>query len=402
MRGFTRTLLAIAAFTMMASLPSPVAAQVTGWYPDYDTSWTDATCLYGTIPSYSRPTYSTNLACCKGAYAGQVTGTCLAAIETTKCFDLAWTNTAGTGTATGKLLIDSTLFDSSGYNEYQYTPAAFPYLSVTIAGAGSGNGTFELGLADFFNVIFELSGPTNLDAEIVAQGTLVNFNVAAESFSDAPQETGSNVMVVSEGTGADEFTIATITPCVVEPEYPVIKSDKNCQDAIAKAGAQYFAKRHKALSKCRSDLLNAKPLFEDVAQTIPVVAASKCKDEYKTAGTIAKERQKARLSIEKRCTDAILGTLKACSTTIDGLARMPADGQLWYPDYDTPWSEATCLTATPIPPGRPTYSANDACCKGAYAGQVSGVCLAAASSSGCLIDSVDNNVDRLLVDQYGY
>ena len=51
----------------------------------------------------------------------------------------------------------------------------------------------------------------------------------------------------------------------------------------------------------------------------------------------------------------------------------------WYPDYDTSWSEATCLNTRPLPfgyGGRPTYNSMLACCKGAYAGQMSGACLA--------------------------
>ena len=51
------------------------------WYPDYDTAWPDAGCL-DTLPlpyanANDRPTYSTRLECCKGAYGGQSTGKCL-------------------------------------------------------------------------------------------------------------------------------------------------------------------------------------------------------------------------------------------------------------------------------------------------------------------------------------
>jgi hypothetical protein len=49
---------------------------------------------------------------------------------------------------------------------------------------------------------------------------------------------------------------------------------------------------------------------------------------------------------------------------------------VWYPDYETQWSDATCKNDYPLPNGRPTYSSQLACCKGAYAGQMSGACLA--------------------------
>jgi len=55
----------------------------------------------------------------------------------------------------------------------------------------------------------------------------------------------------------------------------------------------------------------------------------------------------------------------------------------FYPDYDTPWASAVCKNDLPLPflpGGRPTYSSMLACCKGAYAGQSSGACLAGLES----------------------
>ena len=48
-------------------------------------------------------------------------------------------------------------------------------------------------------------------------------------------------------------------------------------------------------------------------------------------------------------------------------------GDIWYADYETPWSYATCLNNLPFPfghGGRPTYLSKAACCNGAYGGQV--------------------------------
>jgi hypothetical protein len=53
---------------------------------------------------------------------------------------------------------------------------------------------------------------------------------------------------------------------------------------------------------------------------------------------------------------------------------------VWYPDYDTAWSEASCKNDRPLPSGRPTYDSQLSCCKGAYGGQVSGACLEALPS----------------------
>jgi hypothetical protein len=134
---------------------------------------------------------------------------------------------------------------------------------------------------------------------------------------------------------------------VPDPNYPVAAATKKCQDSLAKIGGKYFANRHKALANCRGLLLKGQALFEDKAKTLPVTIALECASEYTAAGKIAKARQKVRDGLESKCTDAIVGTLRACGSTIDGLAD-------------------------------------------------------ATGATGCLIESVDRKVDGLIFDEYGY
>ena len=47
----------------------------------------------------------------------------------------------------------------------------------------------------------------------------------------------------------------------------------------------------------------------------------------------------------------------------------------FYADYTLPWPEGECINAVPVPSGRQVYSTQLACCKEAYAGQVSNACL---------------------------
>ena len=42
------------------------------FYPDYSTAWPDAGCINVLPVPSGRPTYTSRLACCKGAYGGQV------------------------------------------------------------------------------------------------------------------------------------------------------------------------------------------------------------------------------------------------------------------------------------------------------------------------------------------
>lgn len=61
-------------------------SQVDVYYPDYDTEWSKAGCTnakpqekhgHTMVPCRDRPCYETALECCKGAYAGQMSGACM-------------------------------------------------------------------------------------------------------------------------------------------------------------------------------------------------------------------------------------------------------------------------------------------------------------------------------------
>ena len=45
----------------------------------------------------------------------------------------------------------------------------------------------------------------------------------------------------------------------------------------------------------------------------------------------------------------------------------------WYPDYEVPWSDATCVYG--LYSDRPAYATDLECCNVAYQGQTSGACL---------------------------
>lgn len=74
----------------------------------------------------------------------------------------------------------------------------------------------------------------------------------------------------------------------------------------------------------------------------------------------------------------------ACLATLPSPPTMSptetGDLGVFYADYSTPWSDATCINARPLPSGRPIYATKLECCKGAYGGQVSGACLASLPS----------------------
>lgn len=71
---------------------------------------------------------------------------------------------------------------------------------------------------------------------------------------------------------------------------------------------------------------------------------------------------------------------KAC---INGLVNPPTTSPTkagdaatdYYPDYSLAWPEGKCINSKPVPSGRPIYTSQLACCKAAYGGQVSKVCI---------------------------
>jgi len=71
---------------------------------------------------------------------------------------------------------------------------------------------------------------------------------------------------------------------------------------------------------------------------------------------------------------------------------------VWYPDYDTDWAAAGCKNNGPVPNGRPTYASELACCKGAYAGQMSGKCLSQLPSPPTTSPTAEGGADFFYPD----
>jgi len=67
------------------SLPNPPTGAPTKvgggvFYPDYSLPWPEGKCINTTPVPSGRPTYTTMLACCKGAYGGQMSNACINAL----------------------------------------------------------------------------------------------------------------------------------------------------------------------------------------------------------------------------------------------------------------------------------------------------------------------------------
>ena len=68
----------------LASPPTTSPTQSGGasvFYPNYGVSWSEATCINDYPVPSGRPTYSTQSACCSGAYGGQTSQACVCAVD---------------------------------------------------------------------------------------------------------------------------------------------------------------------------------------------------------------------------------------------------------------------------------------------------------------------------------
>lgn len=85
-------------------------------------------------------------------------------------FNFTFQESGGPASATGYIVLETGLIANPGASNYEVPSAAVLDLSVTVAGASSGNGTF--GLDDFCDVVFDTQGGTlDLTRELVGQPT---------------------------------------------------------------------------------------------------------------------------------------------------------------------------------------------------------------------------------------
>ena len=158
-------------------------------------------------------------------------------VPATTTFDITWSGAAfgDNATATGYITVNSTLPaitpDYSGNMVFLPSPDVTA-LSITIAGASSGNGTF--GLSDFQSITFWSPATLDLTKQLVGQplphgctygepfaidcegpGSAGDFNLFSDFGSGAPEGENYFTLVTSGGDG-DPLEVTSIAP-VPEP-----------------------------------------------------------------------------------------------------------------------------------------------------------------------------------------
>jgi len=266
------------------------------WYPDYDSAWPDAGCL-NTLPlpyanANDRPTYSTQLECCKGAYGGQSSGKCLSQI-------------ASPPTTSPTL--------SGGMAGFWY-----PDYESAWSDAGCKN---EMPLP--FNKGDRPEYATQLECCKAAYGGQTSGKCLSELAS--PPTTSPTM---AGGVGLEWY-----------PDYTTAWSDAGCKNDVPLPFSP-----------------NSRPVYATQLEC--------CKAAYggQSSG---------------KCLSELASPPTTSPTMAGGV------GLLWYPDYSTAWSDAGCKNEVPLPfseNSRPTYDTQLECCKAAYGGQSSGKCLSELAS----------------------
>lgn len=133
------------------------------------------------------------------------------------------------------------------------------------------------------------------------------------------------VSMVDGETIKGSFTAKVLSGGDCGDHCPLDPDAARCRRAIAKAGSTYASASMSLLQRCRDTLNSGIALFTDAAGTLPLAGPQDCPSEFHTAAGVTIAAQKARALVARSCTDAIVSTLTACASTVDGLVSPAAD-----------------------------------------------------------------------------
>jgi len=318
------------------------------WHPNYSAGWTNGIC-HKTVDCNS-PSYSSELACCKGAYSGQTSGFCLNNLPSPPTMS---------PTVSGGLDVfypDYSQEWSSGLCvNTRPLPSGRPNYSTMLAcckGAYRGQTSgYCLGQLPSPPTM----SPTETGGLDVFYPDYSQQWVAGLCINTRPLPSGrpnySTMLACCKGAYAGQMSGYCLSQLPSPPTGAPTTSDFETDF--------WYPEYEKSWSDAGCS--NKLPLpFNNKGD----------RPNYKTQLTCCK------MAYGGQTSGVCLGQLPSPPTmTPTGSGGV----DFWYPDYDTSWSDATCLNTRPLPfgtGGRPTYDSMLACCKGAYAGQSSGACLA--------------------------
>jgi hypothetical protein len=321
--------------------------QVKKWHPTYSAGWTNGYCRY-TVDCNS-PSYSTELACCKGAYAGQMSGECLMQLPSPPTMS---------PTQTGGLDVY--------YPDYS---KAWP-------------------LGSCINARPLPSGRPNYSTMLACCKAAYGGQISGTCLSELPSPpTGSPSTSDFEAAFwyPDYDTAWSVAGCSNKLPLPFNNPNDrpNYSTQVACCKAAYAGQMS---GTCLSEL----PSPPTTSPT-GTGGAGFWYPDYETAWSIAGCSNDRPVPFKTGGRPTYATMLACCKGAYGGqstgacLAALPnppttsptdsggLDG-VFYPDYGRAWPMGLCISDRPLPSGRPSYSSKSACCQGAYGGQSSHTC----------------------------
>jgi hypothetical protein len=154
---------------------------------------------------------------------------CAASISTanaaTVTFDLSYSGASFGNSAigTGVISFDETVLPNAAVSDLGVPAVTIGVLSfsLTISGAGSGNGTFNLAAQSSNLYVWHLLGPVNLDAQLVGQANFVDFNFCVSSSCVGPTVPLGVAVQTIEVLGGDELLLTSMAPTPLPAALPL-------------------------------------------------------------------------------------------------------------------------------------------------------------------------------------
>ena len=313
-----------------------------GWHPDYSNGWDQGKCDYTT--TCNSPSYSTNLACCKGAFGGQWSKYCISQMANPPT--LSPTKTGGPD----EYYPDYSLPWTEGIcTNSQPIPSGRPVYTTMLACCKAA----YAGQASKVCIKSLPTPPTMAPTKTGSGGT--------DYYPDYSLDWSVGICINTQPAPSGIPVYATMLACCKaayagQASKVCIKSLPNpptmAPTKTGSGGTDYYPDY--SLDWSVGICINTQPSPSGVPVYATMLAC--CKAAY--AG------QASKVCIKSLPNPPTMAPTKTGS-----------EGTDYYPDYSRDWSNGLCINTQPAPSGIPVYATMLACCKAAYAGQMSKFCI---------------------------
>jgi len=308
------------------------------WYPDYEVAWKVSYCLSterGQPVPKGRPLYLTNADCCLGAYAGQVSETCFQNME---------------NPPTQSPTSDSPTVSPTT----EIAPFYYPRYEEPWTKSGCSNTRplpFKIGDRPVYQ--------TQLECCLVAYGGQWS-GICLSELENPPSASPTTNQPTAEGQTAPPPTGNASAPP---------PSQINAQTTPSQADTLWYPRYDEPWSS--GGCSDASPLPFSVGDR-PVFSTHLecCQSAYGGQASNSCVRELDSPPTQTPTAETVEPTVSPT-------------GIVWYPDFETEWTKAGCLSTRPFPfphGTRITYKSEATCCKREYRGQDPPVCLCNSDS----------------------